>query len=118
MIHVTNQRQTNEALRESFLVLQHYALAFEQMIFDELFGDEALLQLFRQMETYLYQLLNRVQLSACSRNLDLKKVQRTAMDARYLQMASSSKRFLRNYLLLREYSQTTAQIQKLFNSLV
>jgi hypothetical protein len=99
-------------------VLQHYALAFEQMIFDELFGDDSLLQLFRQMETYLYQLLNRVQLSACSRNLDLNKVTRTAMDDRYRQMANSSKRFLRNYLLLREYSQTTADIHKLFRSLV
>lgn len=102
----------------SFTVLQHYAVAFEQMIFDELFGDEALLQLFRQTETYLYQLLNRVQLSVCMRKLDLKKIERNVMHDKYKQLANNSKRFLRNYLILRDYSQATGHIKQLFSSLL
>ena len=106
------------AFKKSFQYLQQFAIGFEQMILDQLLYEGTLLDELREVENYLFQLICEVQLGMWILDISPDShVQRKIMALEYREMKSASRRFIRDYAILKDYIRTVDYIELLFSSL-
>lgn len=88
------------------------------MILDQLLYEGTLLDELREVENYLFQLICEVQLGMWV--LDISPdyhMQRKIMALEYREIKSASRRFIRDYTILKDYIQTVDYIRLLFSPL-
>ena len=88
------------------------------MILDQLLYEGTLLDELREVENYLFQLICEVQLGMWILDISPDShVQRKIMALEYREMKSASRRFIRDYAILKDYIRTVDYIGLLFSSL-
>ncbi|RWS24428.1 hypothetical protein B4U80_09380 [Leptotrombidium deliense] len=109
---------SNEWLKKVFEYLQYYAVGFEQIVVDRTVGTGIMMDEFKDVESYLYQILCETHFAMQAKHVKPDAdVLRDVMSHEYREIEDASRRDVRDYIILREYIAATDFIVKLFEYL-